>query len=72
GKSILLVVKDSKSLAKACGSMPGVDVVEAKNLSVIHLAPGAKPARLTAFSKSAIDELAKLKSTHLELMVTLK
>ncbi|MDE1867254.1 MAG: 50S ribosomal protein L4, partial [Thaumarchaeota archaeon] len=28
GKSILLVVKDSKSLAKACGSMPGVDVVE--------------------------------------------
>jgi len=40
-----------------------------KNLSVLDLAPGAKPIRLTVFSKSAIGELGKMKSTHLELMV---
>jgi large subunit ribosomal protein L4e len=72
GKSVLLVVKDSKSLSKACGSTPGVDVVEARNLSVIDLAPGARPVRLTVFSKSAIEELAKLKSPHLELMVAMQ
>ncbi len=72
GKSILLVVKDAKKLSKASNSIPGVDVVEAKNLSVIDLAPGAKPIRLTAYSKGALDEIAKLKSPHLELMVTVK
>jgi large subunit ribosomal protein L4e len=72
GKSVLLVVKDSKNLSKACGSIPGVNVVEARNLSVIDLAPGARPVRLTAFSKSAIEELAKLKSPHLELMVAMQ
>ncbi|HJU12939.1 MAG TPA: 50S ribosomal protein L4 [Candidatus Nitrosotalea sp.] len=72
GKSVLLVVKDSKSLSKACGSIPGVDVVEAKNLSVLDLAPGARPARLTAFSKGALEEIGKLNSSHLELMVTIQ
>jgi large subunit ribosomal protein L4e len=72
GKSALLVVKDSKNLSKACGSIPGVDVVEARNLSVIDLAPGARPVRLAVFSKSAIEEIAKLKSPHLELMVAMQ
>jgi large subunit ribosomal protein L4e len=72
GKSVLLVVKDAKNLSKACGSLVGVEVVEAKNLSVLNLAPGAKPIRLTAFSKSAIEEVGKIKSPHLELMVTVK
>lgn len=72
GKSILLVVKDVKSLSKACGSIPGVDVVEARNLSILDLAPGAVPARLTAYSKGAIEEIGKIKSPHLELMVTIK
>ncbi|MDE1762792.1 MAG: 50S ribosomal protein L4 [Thaumarchaeota archaeon] len=72
GKSILLVVKDAKKLSKACGSIIGVDVVEAKNLSVVDLAPGAKPIRLTAYSKGALEEIGKLKSSHLELMVALK
>ena len=72
GKSVLLVVKDSKNLSKAAGSLLGVDVVDAKNLSVLDLAPGANPIRLTVFSKGAIEELAKLKSPHLELMVVMK
>jgi large subunit ribosomal protein L4e len=72
GKSVLLVVKEAKNLTKACGTLIGVDVVEAKNLSVLDLAPGATPIRLTAFSKSAIEELGKIKSPHLELMVTVQ
>lgn len=72
GKSVLLVVKDARNLSKASGSLMGVDVVEAKNLSVLDLAPGSKPIRLTAFSKGAIEELGKIKSPHLELMVTVR
>lgn len=72
GKSVLLVVKDSKNLSKASGSLVGVDVVNAKSLSVLDLAPGAKPIRLTVFSKGAIEEISKIKSPHLEIMVAMK
>ena len=72
GKSVLLVVKDSKGLSKASGSLLGVDVVDAKSLSVLDLAPGAKPVRLTVFTKGAIEEISKIKSPHLEIMVATK
>jgi large subunit ribosomal protein L4e len=72
GKSVLLVVKDSKGLSKAAGSLLGVDVVDAKSLSVLDLAPGAKPVRLTVFTKGAIEEISKIKSPHLEIMVATK
>ncbi|MGI0058480.1 MAG: 50S ribosomal protein L4, partial [Nitrosotalea sp.] len=69
GKSILLVVKDSTKLAKAAHSLLGVDAIDVKNLSVLDLAPGAQPIRLTVFSKGAIEEIAKIKSPHLEILV---
>ncbi|MCZ6583914.1 MAG: 50S ribosomal protein L4 [Thaumarchaeota archaeon] len=72
GKSILFVIKNSKNLSKACGSFRGVDAVSSNNLSVLDLAPGSVPIRLTVYSKSAIEEIAKIKSPHLELMVTMK
>lgn len=72
GKSVLFVVKDSKNLSKACGSVPGVDVVDVRNLSVVNLAPGAVPIRLTVFSKGSVEEIGNLKSPHLELMVAMK
>ena len=72
GKSVLFVVSSSKKLVKACGSFPGVEVRNAKDLSVLDLAPGADPIRLTVFSKKALDEISNIKSPHLELMVTLK
>ena len=72
GKSILFVTKDASKLSKACGSFPGVEVCSAKNLSVLDLAPGSVPIRLTVYSKGAIEEISKIKSPHLELMVTLK
>jgi len=72
GKSILIVAKDPKHLAKACGSFSGVDVRGAGELSVLDLAPGSKPIRLTVYTKAAISELEKIKSPHLELMEALQ
>ncbi len=69
GKSVLFVTKDVSNLSKAVGSFPGVEVRKVTDLSILDLAPGAHPIRLTVYSKSAIEEIAKIKSTHLELMV---
>ena len=69
GKSILFVTKDATEITKAVGALPGVEVKSVNDLSVLDLAPGAHPIRLTVYSKSAIEEIAKIKSTHLELMV---
>jgi large subunit ribosomal protein L4e len=69
GKSVLFVTIDSSNLTKAIGAIPGVEVKNAKNLSVLDLAPGSDPIRLTVYSKSAIEEIGKIKSTHLEVMV---
>jgi large subunit ribosomal protein L4e len=72
GKSILIVVKNSKNLSRATGTFLGVDVKPVDSLSVLDLVPGAQPVRLTVFSKGAIGELAKIKSPHLDLMVTIR
>ena len=72
GKSILFVTKSSKNLSKACGAFLGVDVCSVNNLSVLDLAPGAVPIRLTVYSTSAVAAIAKIKSPHLELMVKIK
>jgi len=72
GRSVLFVTKSSKELEKACGSFLGVEVRTAKNLSVLDLAPGSDPIRLTVYSKAALDEISKIQSPHLELMVKIK
>jgi len=72
GKSALFVVSKSENISKAAASIPGIDVCDAKNLSVLNLAPGGTLIRLTVFTKKAIEEIAEIKSRHLELMVTLK
>ena len=72
GKSVLFVTKSSEKLAKACGGFPGVEVRTAKDLSVLDLAPGSDPIRLTVYSKAALEEINKIKSPHLELMVKIK
>ena len=69
GKSVLFVTKDTSNISKAIGSLPGVEARKVTDLSILDLAPGAHPIRLTVYSKSAIEEIAKIKSTHLELMV---
>jgi len=69
GKSVLFVTTDSSNISKAIGALPGVEVKSVKELSVLDLAPGSDPIRLTVYSKSAIKEIGKIKSTHLEVMV---
>ena len=69
GKSVLFVVSNSKQLSNACGAIPGVDARAAKDLSVLDLAPGGAPIRLVVYSKSALKEIEKIKSPHLELLV---
>ena len=69
GKSVLFVTKNDSNIKKAIGTVPGVEAKSVKNLSVLDLAPGSDPIRLTVYSKSAIEEIGKIKSTHLEVMV---
>lgn len=69
GKSVLFVTANSTNLLQATGAIPGVEVRNAKELSVLDLAPGSVPIRLTVYSKSAIEEIGKIESTHLKIMV---
>ena len=69
GKSVLFVTTDSSNIKNAVGALPGVEARNVKDLSVLDLAPGSDPIRLTVYTKSAIEEIGKIKSTHLELMV---
>jgi large subunit ribosomal protein L4e len=62
GKSALIVVgNDNCDLLKLDGSIPGISVKNVKDLSVLDLAPGAKPIRLTLFSKSSLEKLNEIK-----------
>ena len=53
----LIVISEDRGIEEAADNLPGVDVVKLKDLSVLHLAPGAKPGRLTIWSKSAFEKL---------------
>ncbi len=58
-KSILFVLSSTSSpLALAVRNMPGVDVVTPENLSILHLAPGGVPGRLTVFIEDTLDVIA--------------
>ncbi len=57
-KSVLFVVSDKHAnLVKAASNIPGVEVIDAMNLNVEHLAPGTHPGRLVIWTKSAIEKL---------------
>jgi large subunit ribosomal protein L4e len=56
-KSVLIVVKENKGIYQAARNLPGVDVVEVRNLNVELLAPGAHPGRLTIWSRDALEAL---------------
>lgn len=59
-RSMLFVVGEKAcSLAKAARNLAGVDVVEAKELMVMDLAPGTHPGRLAAYTKSALEVISK-------------
>ncbi len=60
GKSVLIIVPSTDSpVIRVARNLPGVDVVPVRNLSVLYLAPGGVPGRLTLWTIGAIEELRK-------------
>jgi len=57
----LIVAKQDKGISKAVNNLPGFDFSLPNKLSVSLLAPGGQPGRLTIITKSAMEELIKLK-----------
>jgi large subunit ribosomal protein L4e len=67
GTSALVVVgNDAKTLT--IKSIPGIEVKTAKEISVLDLAPGSKPIRLTVFSQNAIEQLKEIKAPMHKIM----
>ena len=60
-KGPLIVVSKKCKLDNSIRNISGVDVVDVKNINCEVLAPGAVPGRLTIFTKSAIEIMAKEK-----------
>lgn len=58
-KSLLIVVAEDAGVVRAAGSIPGVDACTVAHLNAELLAPGGHAGRLTVWSKSAIEQLAK-------------
>ncbi len=57
-KSLLIVIsREDASAIKAFRNLPGVDVVTPNILSILHLAPGGVPGRLTIYDLSALNML---------------
>jgi large subunit ribosomal protein L4e len=56
----LLVVAKNNGIMEAARNIPGIDIVDVRNLSVEMLAPGTHAGRLTIWTSSAIEELNKL------------
>lgn len=54
GKGPLIVYGNDRGIYKAARNEPGVDVVSAKDVSVIHLAPGGVSGRLTVWTESSL------------------
>jgi large subunit ribosomal protein L4e len=60
GTSALIVVGNDSKMVALSRSVLGIDIKHAKDVSVIDLAPGSKPIRLTIFSQNAIEQLKSL------------
>jgi len=53
----LIVVTNDRGVGKAAGGIPGVEVRRVGSLSVLDLAPGGVPGRLTLWTESALGAL---------------
>lgn len=53
----LIVITNDRGLGKAAGGIPGLDVTRVEDLSVLDLAPGGVPGRLTLWTESALGAL---------------
>jgi large subunit ribosomal protein L4e len=56
-KSILIIIKEDFGIMRAARNIPGVDILEIRNLSINDLAPGGQAGRVSIWTKSAFNEL---------------
>lgn len=71
GTSALIVVgNDARAIA--IKSLPGISVKAAREISVLDLAPGSKPIRLTIFSQNAVEQLKDVKAPMHKIMEIVK
>lgn len=61
GVGPLIVVTNDRGIGKAAGGVPGVSVARVEDLSVLDLAPGGVPGRLTLWTESALTTLGASK-----------
>lgn len=59
-RSALIIVKENFGIFKAARNIPGVDIVNIRNLSCLELAPGTHFGRLVIWTQSAFKDLNKL------------
>ncbi|OKY78887.1 MAG: Ribosomal protein L4 [Candidatus Methanohalarchaeum thermophilum] len=59
-KSILVIYGEDEGIERGARNLPGVDIVEATELSTELLAPGAEPGRLTVWTVSALDKVEEV------------
>ena len=64
GTCALIVVRRGSRIARLSNSIPGVDVKDIESLSVLDLAPGSKPIRLTIFSEGALQYLGQFNTKN--------
>lgn len=55
----LIVIVNDNGVKKAARNIPGLTVIELRNLNPEHLAPGTHPGRLTIWVESAIKALSE-------------
>lgn len=55
----LIIVSRAEGIGRVASSLAGVKVVEARNLSVLDLAPGSHPGQLAVWSESALADISK-------------
>ena len=53
----LIVVTNDRGVGRAAGGVPGVGVARVQDVSVLDLAPGGVPGRLTLWTESAMSAL---------------
>lgn len=56
-RSVLVVVKEARTVRRLLGNLPGVEVVSPAALNAEVLAPGGDPGRLAVFSEGALEIL---------------
>ncbi|MCS7097260.1 MAG: 50S ribosomal protein L4 [Candidatus Methanomethylicia archaeon] len=58
-KGPLIVISNCSPIINAVRNFPGLNVVKASDVSVIHLAPGGNPGRLTVWTQNSLNVLSE-------------